>query len=387
VVRRDKKRNVWVIDFRFVDKSGVSRRYRKDALASLKKDAELEERRLLTNCSIYGGPFAPVETTIDGGVPFSRMVHEFREGMARVELKTSTRAGYDEILNSILLPRWGDMPIKGIDFGEVQKLDAFLVEREASPSRRRNVQIVVRTILHVAVDLGRMSSMPKLPALPRVGKTVVQVMTHDQVDLIIQKASLAAVWPFCFAAYCGLRAGEIRALRWSNIDLSGWLIIAESVSHGITGTPKSGNGRKVPIPLPLLSLLRAYRGKVHPAPDALVCLNGDGKPWGETGLTQAFLRASKRAGVEGFSLHDLRHWYVTMMFRAGVPAPTVQAMAGHSDLATTQRYAHSSHDDAEKAGAAFGEALTRYLPVGIPSNISVGNIGETDPANDTDDEA
>jgi len=387
VVRRDRKRNTWGIEFRDVDRTGTSRRYRKDALASLKKDAELEERRLLTNCSIYGGPFAPAETTVDGGVSFSRMVHEFREGMARVELKTSTRAGYDEILDGVLLPRWGDRPIREIDYGEVQKLDADMVVREASPSRRRNVQIVVRTILHVAVDLGRMSSMPKLPALPRVGKTVVQVMTHDQVDRIIQKASLAAVWPFCLSAYCGLRAGEIRALRWSNVDLSGWLVISESVSHGVVGTPKSGNGRKVPIPLPLLSLLRAYRGKVSPSPDALVCLNGDGQAWGETGLTQAFLRAAKRAGVEGFSLHDLRHWYVTMMFRAGVPAPTVQAMAGHSDLATTQRYAHSSHDDAEKAGVAFGEALVRYLPTSIPSNITVGNSGETDPANDTDDDA
>jgi len=79
-------------------------------------------------------------------------------------------------------------------------------------------------------------------------------------------------------------------------------------------------------------------------------------PWGEFALSRAFAVASKNAGVEGFRLHDLRHWFVTTLFRAGNPAPIVQRLAGHEHLATTQRYAHA-HLEELRAGVRRMTAL------------------------------
>ncbi len=68
---------------------------------------------------------------------------------------------------------------------------------------------------------------------------------------------------------------------------------------------------------------------------------GNGQPWGEYGLNQALKRAIGRAGVEGsWRFHDLRHFFVTQLFRGGGSAPAVQALAGHLHLTTTQIYAH-----------------------------------------------
>jgi integrase len=67
------------------------------------------------------------------------------------------------------------------------------------------------------------------------------------------------------------------------------------------------------------------------------------------GLRQAFARSRKRAGIEPFGLQDLRHYFVTAFFRRGVAAPTVQALAGHAHLPTTERYAHVARMDLRAA--------------------------------------
>lgn len=92
-----------------------------------------------------------------------------------------------------------------------------------------------------------------------------------------------------------------------------------------------------PVTEPLLGLLQEAGPR---AGHELVANNTDGAPWGEFGLLLAFQRAQKKAGLLGSRFHDLRHFFVTSLFRAGAPAPAVQALAGHADISTTSRHAH-----------------------------------------------
>jgi site-specific recombinase XerD len=79
------------------------------------------------------------------------------------------------------------------------------------------------------------------------------------------------------------------------------------------------------------------------------------EPWGEYGLRQAFDRVAARAGLDTrWRFHDLRHYFVTNLFRTGAPAPTVQMLAGHAELSTTQRYAHTTRADLRAAMARVG---------------------------------
>ncbi len=80
-----------------------------------------------------------------------------------------------------------------------------------------------------------------------------------------------------------------------------------------------------------------------------------GKPWGESGLNQAFKHAQRRAGRSGLCFHDLRHFFVTELFRKGIGAPTVQRLAGHAELSTTQRYADMTANDLRAAIAPAGQ--------------------------------
>jgi len=156
------------------------------------------------------------------------------------------------------------------------------------------------------------------------------------------------------AAFAGLRAGEVRGLRWPDVDLRrGVITVRRSVVGGVEGSPKSGHGRVVPIAAPLRPHLEAA-AKSRKSPWSEVALTSYGKPWKDGGLTQAFERARDRAGLSGWTFHSLRHFFITELCRRGAPTMVVKQLAGHSELGTTQRYAHMVDGDLGKAIGLFG---------------------------------
>jgi integrase len=67
------------------------------------------------------------------------------------------------------------------------------------------------------------------------------------------------------------------------------------------------------------------------------------------GLRAVEIRGLRRRDVEAFRPHDLRHVFVTALFRRGVAGPTVQALAGHAHLTTPPRYARIARMDLRAA--------------------------------------
>ncbi|HSN97763.1 MAG TPA: tyrosine-type recombinase/integrase [Candidatus Nanopelagicales bacterium] len=382
-----------IIDIHYRKPDGTQGRYRKDAQVQTLAAARTEERRLLALIAQHGEPIEPraevPSASASSAAPspspaslssaslalispaaaqpfqaqpppapppppslpppltFADAVALFRAGKAITRLKPSTRGSYDEILSTWLLPRFGARPIDALSFADVTRLDAELVKERASPSRRSNVQIVLRSVLRAALDAGKLAAMPRLPALPKKGRKVLIPLSAEQVDQLLAVASPSQRIAFALAAFAGLRAGEVRALRWADVRLdddgSGVLVVRFAQTKGETSTPKSGHEREVPLAPQLVALLQAIPSNRR---HGLVATTQRGGPWGEYGLNQALKRAIRRAGCKGsWRYHDLRHFFVTQLFRRGGSAPAVQALAGHLHLTTTQLYAHVAQAD------------------------------------------
>ena len=360
VTRRGETR--LVIDIHYRKPDGSPGRFRRDAQVQSLAAARAEERRLITLLAQHGEPFEPRPegaAALEEGGPgrpmrFGEAVALFRSGKAITRLKPSTRKGYEEVLSTWLLPRFDERPLDAITFTEVTRLDADMVRGGASPARRSNVQIVLRSVLRAALDAGKLTAMPRLPPLPKRGRKVLIPLSVDQVEKLLAVAPASQRLAFALAAFAGLRAGEVRALRWADVELddggagersrtAGVLVVRFSQTKGETTTPKSGHEREIPLDPRLAALLRAARPEQR---RGLVSIAGNGQPWGEYGLNQALKRAIGRAGVEGsWRFHDLRHFFVTQLFRRGGSAPAVQALAGHLHLTTTQIYAHVAQAD------------------------------------------
>lgn len=343
------------IEIRYRTADGRQRRFRRDAQIQTRSGALSEERRLLGELARTGS----LEHVQESEQSDEARVYTFEDAVRRFRttrmptLKPSTRWAYDKRLDTLLVPRFGKTELGALRGEDFMVFDAGLARDGFVPSTRRGVHIVFRSVLRAAVGAGLVSAMPSLPRLPKVGRKVVQPLHRDELDAILAASSDRARLAFALAAFAGLRAGEVRGLRWSDVDLrDGTVTVRRAISRREVSTPKSGSHRVIPIAAPLRILLeRAAANRENPW--AAVATTAKGQIWGEFGLNQAFQRAQRRVERSGWSFHDLRHFFVTELFRLGASAPAVQRLAGHADLATTERYANMAASDLRSAVALF----------------------------------
>jgi integrase len=159
-------------------------------------------------------------------------------------------------------------------------------------------------------------------------------------------------------AMAGLRPGEAVALRWQDVDLkASTLRIVESRTLGVTGAPKSGIGRSVPMPAEVataLAELRARQFATGPADQVFA-----GRALGHIDVDALRSRFYDAQGAAHITprreLRQLRNTFGTVCAAAGVPLRTIQEWMGHESITTTERYA--SHMPRERDAALVSAAF------------------------------
>lgn len=346
----------WFIEIPYRE-NGKRIRFRRDAQVQTLGGARAEDARRMRLLALTGRPFevAP-EVSTEAATTFAVVVEQFFATYAPSRLKPSTRHGYSNVVETHLLPELGALPVASIDAAMVRRLDTKLVASGMSVSTRRNVLAILRSILRrFAPEAGFLEDAPQLPRLPRVGLKITRAMTEVEFRKLLAVASPALRRAVLLAGRAGLRAGEVRGLRASDVDLeAGELVVRVGVCRGVEAPPKSGHERRVPLVRELREELADTSTKKR---SERVSVGPRGRPWSETSVAASFRRACQRAGIGHWRFHDLRHFFITGLFRSGAPAPVVQLLAGHLHLSVTQRYAHATADDLTRAMRRLDEVL------------------------------
>jgi integrase len=161
---------------------------------------------------------------------------------------------------------------------------------------------------------------------------------------------------FATAAFCGLRLGELLALRWRAVDFPRSLISVEaSFTRGREETPKSGDGRTVPMAPEVAAALRGLRERPYLLGQRdLVFIGRGGSHVDPNALRRRFHEALERAGLPRIRLHDLRHTFGTIMV-SRVDPRTLQHWMGHGSIEVTEMYMafRDRAEDAAKVSDAF----------------------------------
>lgn len=149
------------------------------------------------------------------------------------------------------------------------------------------------------------------------------------------------------AALTGLRQGELLALKWMDVDwLAGRVRVADNFTRGKFDSPKSHEGRSVPMAdrlareLELHSRRSAYRTNE----DLVFCHPHTGNVLDPSKMRKRFGEAITRAGVREITFHELRHTFGTQMAAAGAPLRAIQEWMAHADAKTTEIYRHYAPD-------------------------------------------
>jgi len=179
--------------------------------------------------------------------------------------------------------------------------------------------------------------------------------------------------PTLLAVLCGLRRGEICALRWRHVDLvTGQISVVESLEQTKTGlrfkSPKSGKGRTVALSTTVVDELRAHRVKraqdllklgVGLSDDDLVLGHEDGSIISPIYISQLWARKIRKTQLAHLRFHDLRHAHATHLLANGVHPKVASERLGHSKVGITlDLYSHVIPGTQEDAAAMIDRALS-----------------------------
>jgi integrase len=183
--------------------------------------------------------------------------------------------------------------------------------------------------------------------------------------------------PVLLAVLCGLRRGEIAALRWRNVDLtSGQLAVIESAEQTKSGVrykePKNSLGRTIALSATMVAELTAHR--THQSQELLrlgkrlseedfVVTQADGSPLRPHSLGQQWVRFLERhRKLPRIRFHDLRHAHATHLLASGVHPKVASERLGHSQVGITlDLYSHVLPNMQADAAALVDGALRAVL--------------------------
>jgi integrase len=364
------RREAWVVDY--VDQAGA----RHIETFARRRDADARQAAVKVN----------VRAGVHSAVSSSPTVAEAAEAWLRhVELEGRERAtlkGYREHVRLHINPRIGRVKLASLT---TPKINAFRDELLASGSRglAKKVLTSLKSLLKDAQRRGSVAQNVALGVsigIDQRGKRVLEAGVHfptpDEVRRIL--AAVKPRWrpPLVTAVFSGLRASELRGLRWEDIDLKkGEIHVRQRADrYNTIGRPKSRAGsRTVPLGPMVINTLREWRLRCPANPLAFATRSGKAVHHKNL-IRSALIPAQIAAGVvttagraKYTGLHSLRHFYASWCInrRADggleLPPKLVQARLGHSSIVMTlDTYGHlfPSDDDGAELAAAERVLLT-----------------------------
>jgi integrase len=361
-----------ILDVR--DEATGKRKRRWYSFTGTKRQAQDECARLITELK-NGTALDPNKSTV---------AQFLGRWLAHIKTQVSPKSHerYAGIVNQNLIPAIGSVRLNKLK--PVQISTAYSAALETgrrdgtgglSPRTVGHMHRVLKQALGQAVKWKELTHNPADAVdPPKVDWKPMQTYDLPQtVDVIEAVRGSPMLVPVVLAVLCGLRRGEICALRWRNVDLAaGQISVVESLEQTKAGlrfkSPKSGKGRTVALSATVVDELRAHRIKraqellrlgVGLADDDLVIAHADGSVISPIYISQYWARAIKRTRLARLRFHDLRHAHATHLLANGVHPKVASERLGHSKVGITlDLYSHVIPGMQEDAAAMVDRALT-----------------------------
>jgi integrase len=279
----------------------------------------------------------------------------------------------------------GDLPITKVTTADIDGFYAYLsrcggrMSRPLAAGTVHRVHVVLHRALTQAVRWQWIWLNPASHASPpRYVPAEIRPPSAGEVAELVAHASAVnpslGLFFFLLAATTGARRGELLALRWRDVDLTGGnLAIQRSLVEGLDGPvlapTKTRRSHQVALDASSIGALKDQLERAMPAAERtdrfVFSLKPDGLiPWRPSWVTKAFIRCRTEAGLPHFRLHDLRHFMATEMLDGGVPIAVVSGRLAHARASTTLNvYAHAIPGGDRAAAQQLSERLKRAAPV------------------------
>jgi integrase len=227
-------------------------------------------------------------------------------------------------------------------------LRPFVLDRRqkdgvANSTINRALEIVRRILYLARDDWGWIARVPKIRML-KEPKRRVRFLTEEEADRLMLALPEHLVPVVQFALATGCRMTEILRLEWNRVDFD------RRVSWLDPGTTKNGDGRGLPLNRDAILALRSVQEQ-HDR----WCFTYKGKHMLKVG--SAWKRSLKRAGIEKFRFHDLRHTWASWHVMNGTTLQELMELGGWKSYEMVLRYAHLAPEHLSSAAARIERGL------------------------------
>lgn len=204
---------------------------------------------------------------------------------------------------------------------------------------------IVRAILNRACKAwGWLDTVPTIRMRKEESKRI-RWLTKEQAKRLMRELPPHLKSMAAFTLATGLRESNVTQLQWAQVDLDR--------EHALVHPDESKTNRAIPVPLnqQAISIIKAEKGK-----NAVYVFTYQGKPVTRCN-NHAWQKALKRAEIDNFRWHDLRHTWASWHVQNGTALHELQQLGGWSNYEMVLRYAHLSSDHLKLAAGRIHDTF------------------------------
>ena len=270
---------------------------------------------------------------------------KFKNYLRSKRYSESTLTTYSEALKSFLL-FYREKPVAEITNEDVIIYNnEYILKNKLSSSYQNQIvnaiKLYFKTIKETKIDIDKIHR-------PKRAKVLPNVLSKEEIKAILEAHSNIKHKTMLSLIYsCGLRCGELLALKPVNIDSKRNIVLLKN--------SKGKKDRIAPLSPKILEMLREYF-KLYKPTNYLFEGKKPGQPYDDRSLQQVLKQALQKAKItKPATLHWLRHSYATHLLESGTDLRYIQELLGHNSSKTTEIYTHVSTKSIQQIKSPFDD--------------------------------
>ncbi len=270
-------------------------------------------------------------------------IEKFKQYLRSKRYSESTITTYIEALKSFLV-FYREKPITEITNEDVIIYNnEYILKNNLSASYQNQIvnaiKLFFKTIRETKIEIDKIHRPKRAKVLPNVlSKEEVKLILNAHIN-IKHKMMLSLIYS------CGLRCGELLALKPVNIDSKRNIVLLKNA--------KGKKDRITPLSPKILEMLREYYTVFKPT-TFLFEGQTKGQQYDSRSLQLILKQALQKTGItKPVTLHWLRHSYATHLLESGTDLRYIQDLLGHSSSKTTEIYTHVSTKSIQQIKSPF----------------------------------